>query len=247
MIETSPATSAPARPSFRSLGRRVGLLYLLQSLPAPFALLIVPGRIFVAGDVAATAERVRENAMLLRVAIAAELWSCLVLVLAAIALYRLLRRVDQYLAVVTAALVCVAVPVQLANLVNHLAPLVLTSGSALPSAFTKGQVDGLTYLFVRLHGLGLQIAQVFWGLWLIPWGVAAMRSAIMPRWLAVAMMAAGVGYVLRSAVTILAPQLAPAVLPFLGLLALGEIATLVWLLAWGAREPRASALRPANL
>jgi hypothetical protein len=42
-------------------------------------------------------------------------------------------------------------------------------------------------------------------------------------------------------------QLAPAVLPLLGLLALGEIATLVWLLAWGAREPRPSALRPAIL
>jgi hypothetical protein len=243
----SMRTSSPPRRSIKSLGRRAGLLYLLQCLPAPFALLIVPGRIFVPNDIAATAQRVRENAMLLRASIAAELWTCLFLVFAAIAIYRLLREVDRYLAVVTAALIWISVPIQLLNLVNHMAPLTLTSGTAFLSAFTREQVDGLTYLFVRLHAKGILIAQVFWGLWLIPWSLAALRSAIMPRWLGVALMAAGVGYMLNSAVQILAPQLAPALSPILLALGIGEIASLVWLLGWGAREPRPSAVRPANL
>ncbi len=67
----------------------------MQCLTAPFALLFVPGRI--------------------------------------------------YLAVVTAALICIAVPIQLANLINPLATLVLTSGATFSTAFTKEQLDGLTY------------------------------------------------------------------------------------------------------
>jgi hypothetical protein len=39
----------------KSLGRRAGLLFFLHGLPAPFALLVVPGRIFVRDDFAATA------------------------------------------------------------------------------------------------------------------------------------------------------------------------------------------------
>ena len=50
----------------KSLGRRAGLLFFLHGLPAPFALLYVARRIFVPGDMAATADRVREHAMLLR-------------------------------------------------------------------------------------------------------------------------------------------------------------------------------------
>jgi hypothetical protein len=48
-------------------------------------------------------------------------------------------------------------------------------------------------------------------------------------------------------VQIVGPQLAPALSPILLALGIGEIASLVWLLGWGAREPRPSAIRPANL
>jgi hypothetical protein len=135
-------------------------------------------------------------------------------------------------------LICICVPIQLVNVANHAAALLLASGGTFSTAFSQDQLDGLTYLFVRLHAKGLQITQIFWGLWLIPWSVAALRSAIMPRWLAVALMAAGLGYMMKSAVSILALAVPSVVSSVLGLLALGEIATIVWLLGWGSREPR---------
>jgi len=241
------APTAAARPSMKSLGRRAGLLYLLQCLPAPFALLFVPGRIFVAGDIAATAERVRENALLLRASIATEIVICLITIFSAIAIYRLLREVDHYLAVVTAVLMWIAVPIQLANLVNNMAPLVLASGSTYASAFSTEQVNGLIYLFLRLHAKGLDVAQVFWGLWLLPWGLAAVRSGFMPRWIGAAIMLAGVGYVLNSAVSIMVPQLSPVLSNYLLALGVSEIPNIVWLLGWGAREPHLLRVRSTNL
>lgn len=235
---TAAPLPVPQR-SMKSLGRRAGILFFLHGLPAPFALLYVPNRLFVSGDIAATAARVRENDMLLRLAVVAEFWSCLLLVFAAIALHRLLREVDQYLAVVAAALIWISLPIQLGNLVTHMAPLVLTSSTGLATAFTQEQTDGLVYLFLRLHAEGLQIAQVFWGLWLIPWGLAAVRSAFMPRWIGAAIMVAGVAYVLNSALHILAPQIARGVGPYLLMLGIAEIPKTVYLVFWGARELRA--------
>ena len=231
----------------KSLGRRAGLLYLLQCLPAPFALLYVPGRIYVSGDIAATAERVRENALLLRTSIVTEIVICLITIFSAIAIYRLLREVDQSLAVATALLMWISVPIELVNLLNFMAPLVLTTGSTFVSAMGAEQVDGLTYLFVRLHAKGLDIAQIFWGLWLVPWGIAAVRSGFMPRWIGIAIIVAGAGYMLNSFVSILSPPLSRVLSNYFLALGVGEIANVTWLLGWGARERDQLVIRPATL
>ena len=234
-LDGAPVT-APHAPSRKSLARRAGLLYLLAGLPAPFALLYVPGRLFVAGDATATADRIRESATMLRMAMAGEFWNCVLLIFVAFALYRLFQDVDRMLAAATAVLMWVAVPIQLLNLVFTLAALMLTTSATYLQAFSKEQVDALAFLFFRLHGRGLEVAQVFWGLWLFPWGVLAIRSGFIPRWIGAAELVAGFGYVLASAVAITAPQLAGVVTPFLLALGAGELPMTIWLPIWGARD-----------
>jgi hypothetical protein len=232
---TTPDAASPSR---KSLARRVGLLYLLGVLPAPFALLYVPNRVFVPGDTLATADRVRASATLLRMSVMVELWNCILIVFVAFALYRLFQDVDRKLAAVTAVLMWVAVPIQLLNVVFAIAPLMLTTSQTYLQAFTKEQVDALAYLFLRLHGSGLIVAQVFWGMWLFPWGVLAIRSGFIPKWIGAAEFFAGFGYVLASVVTIAAPQLAAGVTPFALALGIGEVPMGIWLLIWGARDQR---------
>lgn len=232
----APQVTAPEAPSRKSRGRRVGLLYLLACLPAPFALLYVPKRIFVAGDATATADRIRVSATMLRTAVAVEFWNCILLIFVAFALYRLFRDVDRKLAALTAVLMWVAVPIQLLNLVFAIAPLMLTTGATYLQAFSKEQVDALAYLFYRLHGRGLEVAQVFWGLWLFPWGLLAIRSGFIPKWIGAAELVAGFGYVFASALAITAPPLAEVVGPFAVALGAGELPMGIWLLVWGARD-----------
>jgi hypothetical protein len=234
----APQVTAPEAPSRKSLARRVGLLYLLACLPAPFALLYVPNRIFVAGDATATADRIRVSATMLRMAVAVEFWNCILLIFVAFALYRLFRDVDRKLAAVTAVLIWVAVPIQLLNVVFTIAPLMLTTSTTYLQAFSKEQVDALAYLFYRLHGRGLEVAQVFWGLWLFPWGLLAIRSGFIPKWIGAAELVAGFGYVFASAIAITAPPLAEAVGPLAMALGAGELPMGIWLLVWGARDEK---------
>jgi len=244
----APAFDAPPpqEPSRKSLARRAGVLYLIGCLPAPFVLVYVPGRLFVAGDPTATADRIRASAGLLHLAMASELVSCLTLIVAAFALYRLVRDVDRQLAVATAVLMWIGVPIQLLNLANDGAVLMLTSSATYQSAFTKEQVDALAYLFYRVHAFGLQIAQVFWGLWLFPWGLAAMRSRFIPRWIGAAIIVTGIGYVMNSAVAISIPRLAATATPIGMAMAAGELAMINWLLFWGARDDQSQAVAAAH-
>ena len=224
--------------SRRSLARRVGLLYWLAALPAPFALLYVPNRVFVGGDASGTVERIRANATLLRMSMMVEFWNCVLIIFVAFALYQLFQDVDRKLAALTAVLMWVSVPIQLLNLVFAIAPLMLTTSQTYLQSFSREQLNALAYLFFRLHASGLIVTQVFWGMWLFPWGMLAIRSNFIPKWIGVAEFFAGFGYMLASVVTIMAPQLAGAVTPFALALGMGEVPMGIWLLIWGARDRR---------
>ena len=221
--------------------RRAGLLYLATCITAPFAFIYVPGAIFVAGNATATAERIRESALMLRMSIASELFMCTMMPIAVLALYQLFKQVNQKLAITMAVLYVVAVPIQLVNVVNQIAAMILTSGAGFLSVFGKDQLDALAYLFMRLHSRGLEVAQVFWGVWLVPYGLVVMRSRFIPRILGAILIVAGAGYVLNSGASLLVPQYSHIVSQIATVLEFGEVPMLFWLLIWGARNVTSSA------
>src|SRR6266513_4068006 len=157
--------------STKKQARFAGLLYLLASLPAPFYLIYVPGKLIVPGDAVATADHVRASGTLLRFSIASELISSIVFIFVVLALYRLLKGVNKKHALAMVILLLVSIPISLLNALNDIAALILVSGADFLSAFDKRQLDALAYLFVRLHGQGFVVAQIFWGLWLFPYGI----------------------------------------------------------------------------
>ena len=215
--------------------RVAGLLYTLACAPAPFALIYVPRVLMVPGDATATADRVRASASLLRMSIAGELFNSILLIFAVLALYRLFKPVNAKLASAMAALILISVPVGLLNIVNHIAPLILVSGANFLSAFPKSQLDTLTYLFLRLHSQGLLVAQIFWGLWLFPYGLLIIRSGFIPRWIGVSLYIAGAGYLASSCAALFLPQVVRVVSQVSVVLAVAEFPIIVWLLIWGVK------------
>jgi hypothetical protein len=226
--------------SLKRQSRIAALLYFLNALPAPFALLYVPSVLIVRGDAAATANNVRHSEVLLRLGMAGELFSATVIVFAMVAFYRLLKPVSEKHAVAMMILMLISVPISYLNVLNDLAALTVARGPAfLSTVFDKAQLDALVLFFFRLHNQGVVLAQIFWGLWLFPFGIAVWRSGFIPRFVSVAVITAGCGYVISSSVILFLPASAQGIADLGMLLGLGELAFL-WMVIWGAKGQRTS-------
>jgi hypothetical protein len=220
----------------RTDARRAGVLYLLMGLIAPIGLLYVPGRLIVTGDAAATADRLRASEWVLRLGIASELSHQIIGIFLLLVLYRLFKGVSEYQATLLVILgLLLSLPIVFVNVLNEIAALILAGGSTFLSVFDRPQRDALAYLFLRLHGQGLQVAAIFWGLWLFPFGILVIRSRFIPRTLGVLLMVAGCAYVAASFTSLVMPRYANAVLPVAGILEIGELPIIFWLLIWGAK------------
>jgi hypothetical protein len=120
---------------------------------------------------------------------------------------------------------------------NRVAALILSNGAHFSSVLDQSQLDALVMAFFHLHGDGLLLAQIFWGLWLFPFGVLVYRSGFLPRILGVLLIPAGVGYVAASLTSLLSPPYGDIVFHIAAVLGgLGEGSTMFWLLIKGARD-----------
>jgi hypothetical protein len=226
----------PPMNELKKQSRIAALLYFLNGLPAPFALLYVPSVLIVRGDAAATANNLRNSETLFRLGMAVELFSATVAIFAVIGFYRLFKAVSHKHALAMMILLIISAPISYLNVLNDLAALTFARGPAFLSAvFDRAQLDVFVLFFFRLHGQGLILAQIFWGLWLFPFGIAVIRSGFVPRFVGVAAMIAGGGYVLNSCVSLFLPASAQAIGQLGLILGVGEFAIL-WMAIWGAKD-----------
>jgi hypothetical protein len=228
-------------PATKQQARFAGLLYLIVALSAPIGLVYVPAKLIVAGDATATADHLRASESLMRLGIATELGHQVVCIFLVLALYQLFERVDEALSrqlVILGALV--SVPIVFVNVLNEVAAIVLASGADFLSAFPRSQLDALAYLFVRLHSVGITVASVFWGLWLVPFGMLVIRCGFIPRVLGFLLFAAAGGYLVYSFAALVVPQVEATVTSIAMPLEIGELPIVLWLLIWGAKTPLSS-------
>jgi hypothetical protein len=221
-----------------------GVLYLLASIPGAFAFLYVSSRVMVEGNVAATADRIRASESLLRLGIGAELVGTTIFIFVALTLYRLFQPVSPWPALAMLVLILLSVPISFIDVLTEVAAIRFAGGGTnVLSAVDAGQRDALAYFSLELHAQGISVAQIFWGLWLFPFGICVMRSGFLPRVLGVLLMVAGVGHTASALTDLAAPQHAKAVAQVTQFLTLGELPIIFWLLIRGAK-PISSDSRP---
>jgi Domain of unknown function (DUF4386) len=109
------------------------------------------------------------------------------------------------------------------------------SGANFLSVFDKGQLDALAYFLIRLHGRGVLVAEIFWGLWLFPFAMLVIRSGFIPRALGFLLIVAAFGYLASSFTFLLLPAYGPAIDSVASKLMLCELPIIFWLLIWGAK------------
>lgn len=184
-----------------------GVLYLLLVLIAPIRLVYIPGELFVGGDIAATVANISAHAGLFRIGILGDLFCATLEVFLALALFRLFKDVDRGAAILMVVLGLMPVPLYFVNVFNDFAVAHLLLGETPPAGFDAAQVTGLVALAMKLHEGGIQMLQIFWGLWLLPLALLALRSGVIPRlvgyWLAIN----GVAYLALTVTGLAAPSL----------------------------------------
>src|SRR5713226_9314691 len=223
--------------STKNPGRFAGLLYVLMSIVGFFPLMYVPSKLIVHGNAAATANNIAAHETLFRLGIAGELIGYAGFIFVALALYGLLKWVNRRHASLMVLLIVVSVPIAFLNELNSIAALVLVRGADFLSTFDKPQREALAMLFLRLHGQGFVVAEIFWGLWLFPLALLVYRSGFLPRFLGVWLALAGFAWVILSLTGLLLPQYQDKVNTYSQPALFGEIALMLWLVIKGARPP----------
>jgi hypothetical protein len=222
--------------STKKNARVAGLLYL-SLLGAPLRLIYIPNHLFVSGNASATANNIVAHELLFRFGIVADLFTGVMALFLTLALYRLLKGVDQSLAVLMVILgSLMSTPIYFLNTLNDAAALLFARGADFLSVLDKPQRDAFARLFLRLHGQGVRVNELFWGLWLFPFGLLVYRSRFLPRILGLWLMANCFAYLATSFTGLLEPQYEQLVSNWAFPVMFGELAIMLWLVTMGAKE-----------
>ena len=161
----------------KRLARVAGVLYLLVGVFGGFAIAGVTAKVYAPADAAATASNLVANAGLVRFGVVADLFQATVFVFLAMALYVLLGRVHAAAARAMVILVAIAAAIMCLNLVFEFGALLVSTNASYAVALGAGGASALALLLMDLHHYGFLIAQIFFGLWLVPFGYLAYTSA----------------------------------------------------------------------
>jgi hypothetical protein len=217
--------------------RIAGAVYLSLVLFAPFSLLYIPNKLIVRGNATATANNILTHETLFRLGIVGELFGLVIFIVLGLALYRLLNAVNRMWALTMLAFVLVSAAVGFLNVLNNIAALTLFRGGEFLSVVEEPQRKALGYLFLRLHSQGEMINEIFWGLWLLPFGLLVYRSGFLPRFLGVWLILNCFGYLVLSLIAQLFPPYYDTAFRMAQPLLFGELAIMLWLLIKGAKVP----------
>ena len=222
----------------KHLARIAGVLYLLMGVFSGFALLFVYAKVYVPGDAAKTAGNLVANSGLVRMGVVADLVQAAFWIFTALTLYQLLKHVNKSAASAMVVLVAIGAGIVMLNEVFGFEALRVATGAVnLASLGTAGS-NALALLLVDAQHYGLLIAQIFFGLWLVPLGYLAYKSGWFPKALGVLLIVGAACYIVDMLALFLVPDVGKAIHSYVTIpSAIAEISMVVYLLVIGVKTP----------
>jgi len=220
--------------SINKTARMAGFLYLLMTPLSILGIIYIP-TLIVSGDPVATVNHIMAHELLFRLSMVSALLVQIVQIIVALLLYKILKPVNKDRAVLMVIFILVAVPIAMLNEVNNFAALLLAGGAGSLPGFSADQIQALVPMFLEFHKYGINIASIFWGLWLFPMGYLVFKSGYLPKFLGVLLIVIGLGYLIDFVTFSLFPNFHFMVGTFTGFL---EILLPLWLLIKGVNVER---------
>ena len=223
--------------SDKKISRLAAYLYLLLIITGVFSLMYVPNQIFIYGDNDATINNILSSEFLYRLGIIVNLISNICYLYLALTLNNLFKETDEKLSFSLVLIVAMSVAIAFLNMLNEVAALILLKNPEYLSVFNQNQLNAIVSLFLDLYGKGIIINQLFWGLWLIPFGLLVIKSRFFPQFLGYFLVVGGVGSMAGSLTSLMSPEYGNVVLQFGTIPAdIGEMGMMLALLITGFRK-----------
>ncbi|HME88665.1 MAG TPA: DUF4386 domain-containing protein [Chthoniobacterales bacterium] len=216
------------------VARIAGAIYLSTLPIALYCWSYIPGKLIVRGNAAVTGENILAHETWFRVSILGDLVGHVIFICLGFVLYRLLRDVNRTWAVAMLGFVLVQGAVGFLNALNSIATVILFRGADFLAVIDKAQRDALAMFFLRLHGQGFVVNEIFWGVWLFPFGLLVYRSRFLPRFFGAWLIVACFAWLVLSVSELLYPGSSATISKPVQLVTLGEMAIALWLLIRGA-------------
>lgn len=209
---------------------KLRVLYPIWMILGIFSIMYVPSVILDSADGIATARNIDEETFLFRLGIAGRLITQLLFIIIPYLLYKLLKEVNRDNAVLMLTLAYISIPITMSIESHKLGMLGLLDQ---PEQILQS---------LELYNHGLNIAMIFWGLWLLPLAALCYTSSYFPKFIGVALLIGGIGYTLGSFSRILFPE-QQIFLTVFETMTLGEMVFIFYLLIMGIKKESQAVIR----
>lgn len=209
--------------------RYAGLLYLILGITSAYGLSFFPSNPISGCDVATTVEKIVLNEFMLRTKLISNLVSAIMFILLAPVLYKLFKDINEYYSKLLVGFMIVQVPIFFILETFNLTAILIFKGEILKSLESKS-VKEFGVLLLTMYKCGIVLLELFWGLWLIPFGVLVYKSLFIPRILGVFQVLGGIAYIIECMTIILFPYFRIYISPYvIVFFALAEFPIIIWL------------------
>jgi len=218
--------------------RFAGLLYLILVISGIVNLLYIPSQLIVRENASITFENIKNSELLFRYGIVSGIITFLTFIILPIVLYKLLNKVNKTQATLMVIFALISVPISFVNILNKFSILTLISEKAYLQEMNITELQTQVMLHLDYYNNGNQIAQIFWGLWLLPFGYLVYKSGFLPKILGVFLMLGCFGYLIEFFAHFLIPDYNHSMVQtVVGIPSpIGEIGICLWLLIMGTNK-----------
>lgn len=218
--------------------RTAGLIYLMLVISGLIYLVYIPGQLIVRDSASITFENISNSEFLFRLGIVTAIFSSLVFTSLSLILYKLLHKVNETHAIFMVLFVLLSIPISFVNILNKFSVLDLINVAESAQIFSEAELHNQVMFQLGNYSNGVEISQIFWGLWLFPFGYLVYKSGFLPQFLGIFLMAGCFGYLISFFGGFLFSDFNKTLISeFIGIpAAIGEIGTCLWLLIMGANK-----------
>ncbi len=223
----------------KHVARIAGLLSLGSGIPDGFSIYALK-KIFLRDDAATTAANILHHETLLRLGVVGEILGIAMFAVSLVLLYILFKPASRRGALVFLILSIMGATIQVLDVFGDITALTFLKSATGAVALTATQAQVMAYLFLKMHLLVYTVALSFTGFCSLCLASLATQARFIPRFGGYFLALDGLGYVVHSFGTLLAPtwilHLQPIVPYATALLGTGTL--MFWLIFKGVNAER---------